>query len=175
MIRRVRAKGYSILLSSDHGMTTVTKQLNLDEVLGNFGGTLTYFTDSTMARFYEESQVRLHDIRTALDSLGVGQTYEFHELNKIGLAFGDRRFGDMIYVCGPGTVLVPSAFSVLPSNVRGMHGYDPATSTESGIVLSDIGTGQGVELTYDQLHSAIASWLEHSQGWGDDPLGTSKN
>lgn len=159
VISEVQTNGYSLILSSDHGMTSVNRRLSLSGALGELGDDVTYFADSTMARFHDASEAKLWKLRDILDSLGTGQTYDLHDLEKFGLRFKDRRFGDLFYVCDPGTVLVPNAFSVIMSNVRGMHGYDPSTRTEMGVVMSDIVTRHREELTFADVYNAIAGHL----------------
>ncbi len=129
LYRTAQARWGQVRLSifSDHGMTPVQQTCDL---IGEMAG-LDLRTpedylpvyDSTMARFWvqnEKAEARLGDV---LNRLPYGRVLSQAELEHLSIAFDDRRYGDLIFLMTPGTLVCPSDMG----RVRfvGMHGFHP--------------------------------------------------
>ncbi|MHA1834603.1 MAG: alkaline phosphatase family protein, partial [Candidatus Baldrarchaeia archaeon] len=148
----------SLVVFSDHGMTQINKFLNLEEQMREFklGQDFLVFLDSTMARFWffnETVQDRIIDL---LENCKHGSILTGHELKRYGLDFKDNRYGELIFVTKPGTVIYPS-FMGRPllsqqSTDRGMHGYVPEEPSTYGIFMCnsdvDLELGRSTHVTH---------------------------
>lgn len=135
-----RFEGVSLLVFSDHGMLDVTEvhdlMGHLEQSLG-LSAPADYlpFYDSTIARFWGIRQGALDRIRDYLERLDYGRILDRRELARLGLAFGDSAFGELIFLLEPGHVILPSFMG--RRRPAAMHGYDPKHRLSSGAFLSD--------------------------------------
>ncbi len=112
---------------SDHGMTPIQQTVDLISEVEQLGLRIPedYLPayDSTMARFWignERAETRL---RHLLDDIPYGRLLTDQEIAQLGLDFNDDRYGNLIFVLQPGTLLCPSDMGRIP--FAGMHGFHP--------------------------------------------------
>jgi hypothetical protein len=124
-----RARGERIVVLGDHGMCDVKRHLDLMKHVETLGlcipGDFIPFYDSTMARFRirtEEAGKRLEGLLAGLQG---GHLLDGDEAERLGVFFFDARFGDLVFLVDPGTIILPSYMSSEP--VAAMHGYHPGT------------------------------------------------
>lgn len=116
-----------IVVLGDHGMCDVTGSIDLMsavEALGlEIGRDYVPFYDSTMARFRIRSERSREAIGKLLGGRPSGRLLSPDEMRRLGVAFPDGRFGDLVFLADPGVVIVPSYMGAEP--VAAMHGYHP--------------------------------------------------
>jgi hypothetical protein len=57
------------------------------------------------------------------------------ELERLGVLFENREYGDLIFLCDPGTIILPSYMGVDP--VEGMHGYHPESECMYSLMMTN--------------------------------------
>ena len=155
MIREIHAacvntrKTFRITVFSDHGMTPLTKTVDLMKAVEGtgleFGRDYGACYDSTLFRVHylsERARVLIPQALKAFAADGHWLTEE--EERTAGIWRADRSFGDAIFLVNPGIQIVPSDMGVKPLN--GMHGFDPADVHSRAAVMS-------TEPLPDYLHS----------------------
>jgi hypothetical protein len=126
---------------SDHGMTPVECRHDLFgeiEPLG-FRTPEDYLAvyDSTMARFWFFSDRARAEISRVLRSSICGHVLDDAELDRLGIRFPDRRFGDLVFLLKPGWLIARSGFENPRWMPSGMHGYHPDDRYSDACFLSD--------------------------------------
>ncbi len=112
---------------SDHGMTPIRQTVDLIGEVERLGLRVpedylaTY--DSTMARFWTENEDATVDLRGLLDGLRYGRVLTRDELAELGVLFDDDRYGELVFLVEPGTIICPSDLGRVPT--AGMHGFHP--------------------------------------------------
>ncbi|MGD1047838.1 MAG: alkaline phosphatase family protein [Candidatus Krumholzibacteriaceae bacterium] len=116
-----------IVVLGDHGMCDVTGSIGVMsavEALGlEIGRDYVPFYDSTMARFRIRSERSREVIGKYLGGQPSGRLLSSDEMRRLGVAFPDGRFGDIVFLADPGVVIAPSYMGAKP--VAAMHGYHP--------------------------------------------------
>ncbi len=138
LIARMETRGpVRISLFSDHGMTRVTDHR---DILGDLAGAglrrgrdFEGFFDSTVARFWDVGDPRA--LHAALDRLEWGSVLDQETLDRWGVGFPDRAYGDLIFLADPGVLILPSDMGSEP--ITAMHGYTPEHPTSDACFLSD--------------------------------------
>lgn len=124
---------------SDHGMTDVveTSDLKLQiEALGlEYGVDYAAVYDSTMARFWFLQEAAKTPILDVLREEHRGRVLSKSDLEDYGLDFPADRYGELIFLMDPGTLLCPSDMGLRP--MRGMHGYEPTHRDSLAMFASD--------------------------------------
>jgi hypothetical protein len=127
-----------IVLFGDHGMVSVTRTADvwaaLDAAGLRGGRDLTYFLDSTMARFWFPLTDLGADVRRALAGLP-GRVLEADDLARYGINRCDPRNGELFFLADPGVLVLPNFFQRRGAPLRGMHGYDPDCPDNQGLFL----------------------------------------
>lgn len=112
---------------SDHGMVPTQSNYDLIKDIKNLGfhegKDYVAMYDSTMARFWFKNSASEKAFRGLLKNLAVGKIIEKNELINEEVYFEDGRFGELIFLMNPGTLIVPSYMSF--QSVPGMHGFAP--------------------------------------------------
>jgi predicted AlkP superfamily pyrophosphatase or phosphodiesterase len=126
---------------SDHGMTPVHSKYDLVgkiEALG-FSMPKDYLAvyDSTMARYWFFNDNARKAILSELKQTSCGRVVEDPELERLGILFPDRRYGELVFLLDPGWLLATSDFNGNGWHPVGMHGYHPSDSHSSAIFLSN--------------------------------------
>jgi predicted AlkP superfamily pyrophosphatase or phosphodiesterase len=122
---------------SDHGMTPVsgTRDLMQEvEQLGlRVGSDYLPVYDSTMARFWTFDRRSEERLVQFLAERPYGRLVSSPELATLGLGFADDRYGQVVFVMQPGTIICPSDMGRLPFG--GMHGFHPQEDPHSYAVF----------------------------------------
>lgn len=130
----------SFSLFSDHGMTPVHRRYALvDEVAAlGFRMPQQYLAvyDSTMARFWFFDDEARRAIVALLSDVPCGRLLPDDELERLGVHFPDRRYGEVVLLLHPGWLVAGSRFNTAWSPA-GMHGYHPDDPWSDGVFLSD--------------------------------------
>ncbi len=117
----------NVIIFSDHGMAETTGEHDVISVVAALGlrqgSDYQVFYDSTMARFWFESPHARDRIVGALKELDYGTVLSDADLKREGVFFGDRRFGELIFLMNPTRLIVPSYMGGRAP--RGMHGFSP--------------------------------------------------
>jgi hypothetical protein len=122
----------------DHGMCDVTTHIDLKGAVEATGlkipDDFIPFYDSTMARFkvYGERAAAL--LREVLESAVGGRLLDTEEIRSLGVYFPEGEYGDILFLCDPGTIILPSYMGSSP--VKGMHGYHPDAPCMDSIMFS---------------------------------------
>jgi len=122
----------------DHGMCDVTAIIDLMAKVESTGlkapGDFVPFYDSTMARFRVNGEKVTAALSEALEGCAGGRLLDAEELRSLGVFFPGGEYGDLIFLCDPGTIILPSFMSGVP--VKGMHGYHPDASCMDSVMFS---------------------------------------
>lgn len=130
---------WSLTVFSDHGMTPLTKIVDLKSAVEAtglvFGVDYGICYDSTMMRVHELKPGALVRIREALKPFAAdGHWLTEAEERRQGIWRADRMFGDAIFLVNPGIQIVPSDMGLAP--LGGMHGFDPEDEHSKAALLS---------------------------------------
>lgn len=118
---------YSLFVLSDHGMTTLTHEVDVKteiEGLGfKFGRDYVASYDSTMVHFwFINDKCREHIMKKA-KKIPHSHVLTQEEKVKYGIDFIDNMYGEEILLMDPGVQIVPSDMGV--NSLPGMHGFAP--------------------------------------------------
>ena len=126
---------------SDHGMTPVRDHFDLVKRIDELGFQMPkdYLAvyDSTMARFWFFNEGVRQSVTQRLRELKCGRIVPDEELERLGVFFADRRFGEMVFLLHPGWILSESDFNGKGWAPRGMHGYHPDDAYSDAIFLTN--------------------------------------
>jgi len=143
-------------LFSDHGMTPVSSRFDLVREIEQLGfsmpGDYLAVYDSTMARFWFFSAQARAGITGKLKSLTCGRILPDAELQKLGVFFPDRRYGEMVFLLEPGCLIAHSDFNGKGWDPIGMHGYHPDDPYSDGVLLSSHRPPAPVRTVADVYH-----------------------
>jgi len=135
-------KSYSdtrIILFSDHGMAPIRKIHDLWGEIKRLplkeGVDYLPFYDSTMCRFWFSNARARKTIVDFLDTQEWGRILSAEELEKEGILFKDNRFGEIIFLCDAGNLILPSFMGRYP--VNGMHGFHPDDPDSDAVLFTD--------------------------------------
>ena len=124
---------------SDHGMVKTEKNFDLITKVKETGyqeeKDYLVMYDSTMARFWFFNNECRKAVSDMLQSLDVGAIVSKQTLVDEGAYFEDNRFGELIFLLHPGTIIVPSYMS--KNSVLGMHGFDPTNEHMEAAYISN--------------------------------------
>jgi len=131
--------GVDFHVFSDHGMTPTLESFDLRSELRATGlaegnDYLALF-DSTMARFWFFSEAAREKIGEKLARIHCGKILTDGYLRDEGVFFEDRRYGELIFLMQPGTLIVPSHMGLRP--VAGMHGFDPEDRHSTAMYMTN--------------------------------------
>lgn len=124
---RSRYDEVRLFVFGDHGMARVDAVHDLWGPLRKLALSvpkdLIYFLDSTMARFWFQSDRARRQVDELLSGLSYGRVLSDDELSELGAYFPEKEYGERIFLLHEGSILTPSFMSDQP--VAGMHGYHP--------------------------------------------------
>jgi predicted AlkP superfamily pyrophosphatase or phosphodiesterase len=126
IVSHFKQKGFNpiCLAFADHGMMDIRQKLDVYSNLKKIDSRdYTAFLDSTMARFWGSEKV-IKKISASLDT-SQGRILLQTDYAKYHLPYS-RLYGDLVYLVNPGTIIMPNCYQE-DSNIKAMHGYDPAT------------------------------------------------
>jgi predicted AlkP superfamily pyrophosphatase or phosphodiesterase len=128
----------SLAVLSDHGMTPVQNYYDLLGDVEKLGLAMPkdYLAvyDSTMARFWFFNEAARDRILGTLRAVTCGRLLPDDELQRMGVFFDDRRFGEAIFLLDPGWLFSRSDFDWAPV---GMHGYHPDDADSDAVFLAN--------------------------------------
>ncbi len=126
-----------LTIFSDHGMTSIRRTYDLIHEVKRLGLRIPQdylpVYDSTMARFWVESSWAEARLRELLDNLPCGRLLSDDEIDRLGLAFDDERYGQLIFLMEPGTLISPSDMGRI--TFQGMHGFHPQEDPDAYAVF----------------------------------------
>lgn len=112
---------------SDHGMANCDHLLDLRAIINKLPLEMprdyTVVYDSTMARFWFETDEARRMVSDALRTVDQGRILEDAELKELRTFFPDRYFGELIFLVKESVLIIPSDMGERP--LAGMHGYHP--------------------------------------------------
>ena len=139
-------RAFSMTVFSDHGMTPLTKTVDLKSAVEAtglvFGRDYGVCYDSTMMRVYlhgrpdepGRDEVLKRIIHAVAPFNDDGHWLTLEEEREEGIYRADRSFGDAIFLVKPGIQIVPSDMGTAPLNA--MHGYDPRDEHSLAAMMS---------------------------------------
>lgn len=126
---------------SDHGMTPVCSRYDLASKIERLGVEMPkqYLAvyDSTMARYWFFDNAARRVIMAELKRTPCGRILDDAELNRLGILFPDRRYGEVVFLLDPSWIIAESDFNGGGWNPAGMHGYHPSDPHSDAIFLSN--------------------------------------
>lgn len=129
-----------VFVFSDHGMMDTSGTIDLMgpvSALGfRYGKDYLAFYDSTMARFRFFSEDARRGVVSVLSEQGAGDLLDDETLERLGVRFPDRRYGDVIFLTHPGVLIVPSFMG--PTVPKAMHGFHPHHPESDAALLSNV-------------------------------------
>ncbi len=122
----------------DHGMCEVKTRIDLISAVDAAGLRIQEdfipFYDSTMARFHVRSVRAASVLSALLNGTDGGRILDNEELRSLGVYFPEGDYGDIVFLCDPGAIILPSYMSSDP--VKGMHGYHPEAPCMDSVMFS---------------------------------------
>jgi Type I phosphodiesterase / nucleotide pyrophosphatase len=126
-----------LTIFSDHGMTPIRHTVDLIREVERLDLRIPedYLPayDSTMARFWVETEQASSQLCRLLDDLPYGKRLTEAECTDLRLTFDDDRYGHLIFLLNPGTLMCPSDMGRIP--FAGMHGFHPQEDPSSYAVF----------------------------------------
>lgn len=157
-----RGEALRLVLLSDHGMVDVRGQVDVMGALARLASRwprdYVPFLDSTFARFWWRSTGARREVRAALEGLGGGHWLDEGELDRAGVLFPAREYGEDVFLLDPGVLMVPSFMGAQP--LAGMHGYDPSHPDMAALLACDHEIPAGVRHLTD-----VRGLLEGELAW----------
>jgi len=125
---KARGLNCSIVVSSDHGMNDIIGLVDIESRLKNLPLKVprdyVYFLDSTMARFWFQSETARRLILRTLAEVPNGHVLSEAERTLLHIGQGKRDYGEVLFWVDKGYIVFPNFFqSLSQSEVKGMHGY----------------------------------------------------
>jgi hypothetical protein len=156
-VARQRDPDAWLMVCSDHGMTPVTRQADLVGAVTKLGLRMPqdYLAvyDSTMARFWFFNEAARQRVTEVMHALDCGRVLSQKEMDKFGLHFSDQRYGELIFLLNPGSIVAESDFNGKGWFPEGMHGYHPDDSYSDAIFLSNEKPQQPMHTIADVYYS----------------------
>jgi hypothetical protein len=159
---RERDPDASLSLFSDHGMTPVRRNYDLVAAVDALGfrtpEDYLVVYDSTMARFWFFDERARREITELLASMPCGRILDDSELERLGILFPDRRYGEVVALLEPGWLLSTSGFNGKRWRPAGMHGYHPDDPDSDGVFLASAPPSRpvkGLADVHDHLMAAV--------------------
>ncbi len=152
----------SLTVFSDHGMTPIHHHYDLVKEVESLGLRMPadYLAvyDSTMARFWFFADAARRVLTARLKSLACGRILPDIELQRLGVLFPDRRYGEVIFLLNPGWLFSRSDFNGRGWSPAAMHGYHPDDPDSDGIFLSSRQAAAPIQTITDVhqlMHEAV--------------------
>ena len=120
------SEDFTFIIFSDHGMSPVSKYLDIQECLEktslNIIEDYFIFIDSTMARFWFNTQEAREKITTVLNEIEDGYIVSDSDLQENNLPINKKEYGELIFALNEGIVMQPDFFHI-NTIMKGMHGH----------------------------------------------------
>jgi hypothetical protein len=147
---RSRIGEHELVLFSDHGMSRVERLVAFPKLWTHpgFPHRFCFALDATMVRLWycDGDEAVRAELRATVASAARGRFLEPAELTALHLDFGNRLYGDEIYLLEPPAAIFPNFHSML--RPKAMHAYHPDDRDQHGIFVAPAGEtlGEQVEL-----------------------------
>jgi len=141
VIEAARASGRNVRLRvfGDHGMAPIRGEIDIMSKVQKLPLRMprdyVMFLDSSMARFWFHTEDARRRITDLLGPLKGGRFVSDEEMAALGVDFPDHAYGDAVFLCDPGVLILPSFMGHEP--LRGMHGYHPDDIDSYTTLLAD--------------------------------------
>jgi predicted AlkP superfamily pyrophosphatase or phosphodiesterase len=157
-----KRKDTQFIFVGDHGMIDVEDNFNAEEIILKnakaenlvLGKDFTYFLDSTLCRIWLHSQKAkngfLESIVNNKDLNSKGKFIDKALASELKIPYQDKRYGDIVWWCNPGVMILPDFFHLKDESVKGMHGYDIHHNNSKGMCIV-YGGNQEIQIT-EELH-----------------------
>lgn len=160
-----------ICVYSNHGMADVHHLSNLprqiEKLPFQYGEDYLAIYDGTIARFWFYNPQSCQGITNFLSENKTGTILSDAELQKMGVFFPHKKFGELIFLLKPHFLMVPSHFYQFM--VRGMHGYNPQDPYSHALLLSNNSIDANItsitdikKMTQEKLKSLFVDEREQS-------------
>ena len=154
-----------LLVFSDHGMVPVARRFDFLGVLENhgfvYGRDYLAFVNSTICSIWYTNPAPQLRLRTVLSDSGVGRFLTDSQKADLGVAFRNHEYGEDLFVCDPGTEILPNFVSPFTRMSMAMHGYLPDAEAQLAVVgLS--GLKGPMPTTIMQIHDFLAAFADSS-------------
>lgn len=136
---RTAGRNPRLRIFGDHGMAEIRTIIDLGGELRKLpadvqAGTLA-FLDSTMARFWFKRSSAREAVLAHLAGKRGGRFLTAAELELHGVDFPDHAYGEEVFLCDAGTLILPSFMGRTP--LKGMHGYHPDDRDSDTVLIAD--------------------------------------
>ena len=136
------SKDSNVIVFSDHGMSKITKRVNIKKILEDAGyvngDDFVCFFDSTMFRIWFIDKNIKEEISNIIQKIPNSIILTDAQKKKYGLRFKGNKYGEIIGVMDNGVEIFPNSFnSIFPTWVKAMHGYLPECEDSNGVFLSN--------------------------------------
>jgi len=135
------------VIIGDHGMMDVEKEVNVADIVHGearrrgLKHIMDYllFLDSTVARIWSlsnKAEALVPSVFVEQKSLREsGRLLTPETARQYRMPFGDRRYGDCIWLANPGTLIFPDYFHDATNHNKAMHGYDRFHDDMKGMAI----------------------------------------
>jgi type I phosphodiesterase/nucleotide pyrophosphatase len=147
---RRRLGELELVVFSDHGMANVEQLVAYPDlwIHPQFPRRFCFALDATMVRlwYHDDDRTLREELRDRVGSEAAGRFLEPAEIEELHLDFGNRLYGDDIYLLDPPVAIFPNFHSML--RPKAMHAYHPDEPDQHGIFIAPLGeeVGEVVEL-----------------------------
>ncbi len=149
---------------SDHGMANCDVHLDLRakiDALGlRVGHDYAVVFDSTMARFWLFHDRARRRVTACLAQVPQGRILPDAELQELGTLFPDRHFGELIFLCDEGVLIVPSDMGERP--ITAMHGYHPDAPHSYASLLTNYADVPSGVTDIPHVYQLMVAQAEHA-------------
>jgi hypothetical protein len=169
VVERVRRRlgDVELIVFSDHGMSKVDELIAYPELWTHpgFPDRFCFALDATMVRlwYHGDDRALRSELRGRVSAGAPGHFLSRKELAALHLDFGNRLYGDEIYLLDPPAAIFPNFHSMLPP--KAMHAYHPDSEEQHGIFIAPArnGVDEVVELVeVNALARALLGLGEHA-------------
>lgn len=168
VVDRVQARlgEVSLLLFSDHGMSTVDELVSYRRLERDpaFPRRFCFALDATMVRLWwpDADEPLRTRIRDEVRRGAPGRFLTLEELRDLRLPVPDVAWGEEVYLLDPGRAIFPNFHSLLPP--KAMHAYHPDEPEQQGIV---VGARAGGTVDLVELAPLVLERLGVAQSAGE--------
>ena len=139
------------IVLGDHGMCDVERTIDVMSSVERSGlrpqGDFVAFYDSTLARFRTRSERARRRLIDLLGTISGGRVLDDDELEALGVRFENGEFGDVVYLCDTGVIILPSYMGI--DKLKGMHGYHPNSPCMDSMLCSNTEIQAGITCVTD--------------------------
>ena len=134
-----------LVFIGDHGMRSVDTRVDIISMIRSFirqsPNTLKcYFVDSTICRFWfvdgQSPDAFMDWLIVSKELTTHGNFVRRSEYPRFGIPC-DRRYGDIMWIANPGTILEPNFFNDTNVRLNGMHGYPFTGPEDCGFITTN--------------------------------------